>query len=127
MKCPHCLVEFHDLPDSVPLGEDPTGIWVLIRSICASCQRIVLRLHQRRRLKTASGGTVTEGTGQGTIRLVHPKSVSRSPCPPQVPKDLAEDYTEACLVLDDSPKGSAALSRRCLQHLLREHAKVKPS
>ena len=28
-------------------------------------------------------------------------------------------------MLPDSPKASAALSRRCLQHLLREHAKVK--
>jgi len=39
---------------------------------------------------------------------------------------FAEDYIEACLVLPDSPKASAALSRRCLQHLLREEAKVKP-
>lgn len=40
---------------------------------------------------------------------------------------MADDYNEACLVLGDSPKASAALSRRCLQHLLRDHAKVKPS
>jgi hypothetical protein len=42
-----------------------------------------------------------------------------------VPSEFAEDYREACLTLADSPKASAALSRRCLQHLLREHAKVK--
>jgi hypothetical protein len=29
-------------------------------------------------------------------------------------------------VLADSPKASAALSRRCVQAILREHAKVKP-
>ena len=34
-------------------------------------------------------------------------------------------YREACLVLADSPKASAALSRRCLQHLLRDAAQVK--
>jgi hypothetical protein len=39
---------------------------------------------------------------------------------------LADDYREACLVLADSPKASAALSRRCLQNLLREAAKVRP-
>jgi len=39
---------------------------------------------------------------------------------------LADDYTEACLVFPDSAKASAALSRRCLQHILREAAKVKP-
>ena len=37
------------------------------------------------------------------------------------------DYREACLVLTDSAKASAALSRRCLQNLLREHVHVKPS
>ena len=45
--------------------------------------------------------------------------------PPEVPAELAADYTEAALVLADSPKASAALSRRCLQHLLREHAGVQ--
>lgn len=42
-----------------------------------------------------------------------------------MPAAIAEDYTEACLVLHDSPKASAALSRRCLQHILREAGKVK--
>jgi hypothetical protein len=44
----------------------------------------------------------------------------------EVTAPLADDYREACLVLADSPKASAALSRRCLQNLLREVAKVKP-
>lgn len=38
---------------------------------------------------------------------------------------MAEDYNEACAVLDLSPKASAALSRRCLQAVLREKAGVK--
>ena len=45
--------------------------------------------------------------------------------PPEVPKAYAEDYKESCLVLSDSSKASSALSRRCLQHLLRDEAKVK--
>ncbi|MBI5961978.1 MAG: DUF4145 domain-containing protein [Chloroflexi bacterium] len=48
-------------------------------------------------------------------------------CPPEVPPHIAEDYQEACLVLIISPKASAALSRRCLQNLLHDAAKVKPS
>jgi hypothetical protein len=35
-----------------------------------------------------------------------------------VPLAIANDYNEAALVLDLSPQASAALSRRCLQHLL---------
>jgi len=49
----------------------------------------------------------------------------RPPCPLEVPSHIGEDYTEACLVLEISPKASAILSRRCLQSLLRDVAKVK--
>jgi len=59
--------------------------------------------------------------------LVRPKGLNRPPVPSEVPPEFAEDYTEACLVLADSPKASAALSRRCLQNLLREKAGVKHS
>jgi hypothetical protein len=47
--------------------------------------------------------------------------------PEEVPTPIAEDYIEAALVLADSPKASAALSRRCLQAVLREagHTKAK--
>jgi hypothetical protein len=59
--------------------------------------------------------------------VVYPKGgTSRNPVPSVVPKPLQEDYNEACLVLADSPKASAALSRRCLQTILRDHARVKP-
>ncbi|MDP3062681.1 MAG: DUF4145 domain-containing protein [Chloroflexota bacterium] len=57
--------------------------------------------------------------------LIWPKIPARS-VPPEVPPDLAHDFREACLMLLDSPKASAALSRRCLQNLLRQAAHVKP-
>jgi hypothetical protein len=59
-------------------------------------------------------------------QLIHPKGMARSPLPPEVPPTCADDYREACTVLADSAKASAALSRRCLQNLLREHGGVKP-
>jgi len=55
-------------------------------------------------------------------KLVHPATISRAPLPPEVLLEFTEDYTEACLVLADSSKASAALSRRCLQRLLRDKA-----
>ncbi len=51
--------------------------------------------------------------------MVHPKTNMRSFDLTEIPKALAEDYEEACLVISDSPKASAALSRRCLQSILR--------
>ncbi|OHE71939.1 MAG: hypothetical protein A2007_05620 [Verrucomicrobia bacterium GWC2_42_7] len=59
--------------------------------------------------------------------MVYPKAISRGGCPKEVPQEFANDYFEACSVLSDSPKASAALSRRCLQLLLRDVAKVKHS
>jgi hypothetical protein len=59
------------------------------------------------------------------LKMVFPKGISRSPLSPDVTGSIAKDYKEACLVLEDSPKASAALSRRCLQTILREKAGVK--
>jgi hypothetical protein len=58
-------------------------------------------------------------------RLIQPKVTARAPLPTEVPAQYANDYKEACTVLSDSAKASAALSRRCLQHLLREKAKTE--
>jgi hypothetical protein len=59
--------------------------------------------------------------------MVHPKAAARTALSTDVEQKYAADYSEACLVLSDSPKASAALSRRTLQLLLREKAGVKPS
>jgi hypothetical protein len=39
--------------------------------------------------------------------------------PEHVPKPIRDDYVEACLIRDLSPKASATLSRRCLQGMIR--------
>lgn len=66
------------------------------------------------------------GRNESCRRIVHPKSTSRSPIPVEVDDEMVKsDYIEACLVLTDSPKASAALSRRALQHILREKLNVK--
>ena len=57
-----------------------------------------------------------------SFRLVEPRGSSRPPVPAEVPTEFSADYEEACLVLPDSEKASAALSRRCLQHLLQRRA-----
>ena len=56
--------------------------------------------------------------------LVYPKGTIR-PIPPEVTDPYRQDFIEACLVLGDSPKASAALSRRNLQAILRNKAGTK--
>lgn len=45
--------------------------------------------------------------------------------PDYIPAPIIDDYTEACLIADLSPKASATLSRRCLQGMIRDFWSVK--
>jgi len=47
--------------------------------------------------------------------------------PDFIPKPILDDYQEACLIVDRSPKASATLSRRCLQGIIRDFWKAAPS
>lgn len=49
------------------------------------------------------------------------------PFPEYIPKPILEDYKEAVLIKNLSPKASATLSRRCLQGMIRDVWKVKPA
>jgi len=46
--------------------------------------------------------------------------------PDFVPKQIRDDYVEACKIRNLSPKASATLSRRCLQGIIRDFWQVKP-
>lgn len=127
MKCPHCLVEFHARVIWLDVGQDAEGDWGIEKYSCpnAECRKSILYLVMGDAVRT--GGPFRRIVSEQKGILVNPKGSSRPPVPPQVPEEFPEDYTEACIVLPDSEKTSAALSRRCLQHLLREVAKVEPS
>lgn len=115
MKCPHCLKSYHPQEQTYDIGEDINEWWNLKWQTCPSCKKFIIHL-------------LHKNTTTGNIKksfLVYPKSISRTPLSQDIPENFAQDYKEACLVLNDSPKASAALSRRCLQNILREKAKVK--
>jgi len=125
LKCPHCLVEFHATTECMRIGADKEGNWGVEMYLCPNpdCGKRTVYLVQGDP-HPASGQVLRFDSVQKRI-MVRPKGLNRPPVPSEVPTVFAEDYVEACLVLPDSPKASAALSRRCLQNLLREKAKVK--
>lgn len=45
--------------------------------------------------------------------------------PGYIPKAIIQDYEEACAIIDQSPKASATLARRCLQGMIRDFWKVR--
>lgn len=49
------------------------------------------------------------------------------PFPGYIPLQILNDYREACLIRNKSPKASATLSRRCLQGIIRDFWQIKKS
>lgn len=126
MKCPHCLTEFHDQTLDMDLGHDAEGDWAIRKHSCPApnCKKDIYYLINGTWNKNQYGQFMSVGTIKKSY-LIRPKAIARNPLAPEVPNMFAEEYNEACLVLSDSPKASSALSRRCLQLLLREKASVK--
>ena len=121
MKCPHCLTAFHVRWIDKVIENDIEGQWTCSHAICPECGKLIVYLLSVQLNKQGNPLSLTQKQF-----LVRPKGASRPPCPVEVDHaGIKEDYEEACLVLSDSPKASAALSRRCLQHILREKAGVK--
>lgn len=80
--------------------------WIVKYMACPSCAKAILYLVK------------TKSRGNPVTSLIYPPYQSRLPANSVVPKELADDFNEAAKVLPHSAKASAALSRRCLQHLL---------
>ena len=126
MKCPHCLVAFHEswkvteIDRETPDQFNYIPIWTAQSHGCPTCKKTIIFL-KRAELFGGSGHPLRE-----EMFMVWPKGTAR-PLSPEVTDPYRKDFLEACLILVDSPKASAAISRRCLQSLLRNEARVKPS
>ncbi|HYA87481.1 MAG TPA: hypothetical protein VEI57_10505 [Nitrospirota bacterium] len=71
-----------------------------------------------------SGNRSYTGKHIKTWSLV-PPSRARS-FPVDIPQTVLQDYREACLAFEFSPKVASALSRRCLSEILRDFWRVQP-
>ena len=118
MKCPHCTVEIHAgfidqhaFPLNGVLGKEngQSTSWTTSGMQCPACLKAIIYL---RKHHYAPGFKITP-------TLIYPKGMMRASAASEVPQDQREDFDESCKVLGDSPKASAALSRRCVQALLR--------
>ena len=98
------------------------GIWTSV-IVCpnANCREymIVAKLYKTFQV---SGGRAIQGSPIEEWQL-RPRSLSK-PFPEYIPAPILNDYKEACLIVNDSPKASATLSRRCLQGIIRDFWKI---
>lgn len=95
--------------------------WYLFYQRCPECHESIIYL---RRNDLPLGANPNTQAGTQPIKehfMAYPRSSART-IPVEVPSPYRDDFSEACRVLSDSPKASPALSRRCLQAILRDKA-----
>ena len=117
MICPNCGIATHESFSDWSNREIPDisgSYWSTRVMLCPECNRIIIQIKRR-----------PNSSYKFTYITVQPKNTSRNPIPKEVEGEFANDYMDACKVLADSPKASAALSRRCLQSILREKGEIK--
>lgn len=123
MKCPHCTVEIYSSPKTIQFGGeipgggirvDRGGVVGIAYETCPACNRTSIYLLTNFHPRQQKIDMVST--------LIYPRTQARAPLSPLVPDAFARIYRQAAAVLIDSPMASAALSRRCLQHVLREVA-----
>jgi hypothetical protein len=121
MKCPHCGVACHENWKLTKIASEGVRTalsysWYARFQVCPECQRPIIRL--------CEGMEDTFGDFKlKAEHLSYPRNSLR-PIATEVGDPYRQDFKEACAVLGDSPKASAAISRRCLQLLLRDEAKT---
>lgn len=107
MQCPHCRSEIEVKPHSFALGEDPDGTWQVSSARCPACDRLVVNL-----------------VNESCVYPAWPAGATRARPSGDVPGDLAVEYVTAAQVIVHSPEAAAAIGRRLLQRILKEHVGV---
>jgi hypothetical protein len=133
MKCPHCQVAIHKGLKSTAIADEPSVrvpnpphtvlaphiVWTAAHQRCPECHGGIIFL-----IKNVVQEVGVQGRSEEIA--VYPRPRARH-VPAEVPDPYRQEFLESSLVLGDSEKASAALSRRCLQTLLRDKAAVTPS
>ena len=112
MKCPHCSTGIHENWTSTGTLQPNEADFYLQWMACPACSLTIIRVMRDDR------------KGQRASWFAYPRSFTR-PVPSEVEASISQDFKESCAVLPLSAQASAAISRRLLQRILREHAGVK--
>jgi hypothetical protein len=111
MRCPHCAISVHEGWSVGRLNyHGLLSGWLTQIMKYPECGKDIIRIG------AMQGNNLTSDAWM----QVFPQSTSRGPISSDVPGPIAEDYSQAAKVLSLSPKASAALSRRCLQAVLKD-------
>lgn len=125
MVCPHCkrgiFPDFQSKTYRSPT-QPQDGVEVA-HGFCPACKEVIVVL---RRGDYRWFEEHAELANRNDETILFPQFPNRQ-TNPAIPQNYRRDFNEASAVICISPKASAALSRRLLQRLLREHYNIKPS
>src|SRR5665811_1274597 len=126
MRCPHCTIAMSPVRSTGrTMLYDDSGQHAQVEAVsCPECKGVFLthaKVEYNTEPKRGPAGWI-----ESDQFILWPRVSSRPPIRPDVPEQYASLAREAGLILADSPRASAVLSRRCLQQLLRNEAKAPP-
>ena len=127
MLCPYCQQHYvisndnHEKTVGQLIKTDFSGFskhYVIDHTVCPNpeCRKSTLLID----VKYSHSGS---DRGEVLKRKLMPDSISKI-YPDYIPKQLREDYEEACKIVELSPKAAATLARRCLQGIIRDFYKI---
>jgi hypothetical protein len=79
------------------------------------CKKIVITLDHITNVKSLSKDQTVDNSN--LVHQIMPKCITKA-FPDYVPQHILADYREASSIIDLSPKGSAVLSRRCIDEII---------
>lgn len=120
LQCPHCSVYSTMRLDA---NVKRVGWKFDLICTCTHCEESVFV--QAEYLSSEANDDSIAPSDSTNVISIYPRG-RKVDFPAEVPEKYGNDYREAILVLDQSPKASAALSRRILQNVLRGEFKISP-
>jgi hypothetical protein len=128
MICPHCNTAIVFEPQESDIFQEPGSDEYGNRSetgACIACGGLIIALSSGRiDVRRMYGGQEYQVLDPAQREVLFPRHSARV-VQPEVPGVYQEDFLEACAVLPVSPKASAALSRRALQHVIQDHFNIR--
>ncbi|MGR6760331.1 DUF4145 domain-containing protein [Paenibacillus sp. T2-29] len=120
MLCPYCnkgfsaVTEFHK--KLISINENPYSI---LGILCPLCHELSILKFPPDTLESHKAESIRQAIFEGKYEFLVPQKNQITSL--LVPEQFRKDFVEAAAILEESPNASAALSRRCLQNILRNH------
>lgn len=130
--CPHCNKPQTSISENrrssfqpLHIGQNKFGKCGLVIDAIAcvnpECQEITLKAWLRKHDYVQNNLRFFDVIDSYQLR---PKGAAK-PQPGFIPRAIIQDYEEACLIKDLSPKASATLARRCLQGMINDFCDIR--